>query len=223
MVTQIVFAAALWLVITLVTPGKVRLFISALSSGLIGVLLFFSLISPGALMVYIPGFQGEEGYELTYEEYQALAEPKTADGVIVIPNIDALKALDLDILAAKHLSADQLKALEGAAGYQDFAAGKTGMVIRYIAPSVKAGKLSEGYDAVEFAPLPYYEDLVSAKKEIVTKVKQLRNTQEELSNNKRELKQTQKTLEVNKVHLNRKQEVLNAIRQVVEGKDSSQI
>ena len=53
------------------TPGKVRLFISILSAGLIGILLSFNLISPKELLVYIPGYKDEKAYELPYDDYQA--------------------------------------------------------------------------------------------------------------------------------------------------------
>ena len=159
MVTQISIAAFLWLLVTVVSPGKVRVFISALSAGLIAILLFFSLMKPGALVVSVPGYQGQEPYELPFSDFQALAAPKEIGTTIEIPNIADLKNLSKSILSVKDLSSEQLKSLEGSDGYEDFAAGETGVIIRYVAPSVENGKLRSGYDAVEFAPLPHFDEL----------------------------------------------------------------
>lgn len=163
MVTQIGIAAFLWLLVTVVSPGKVRLFISVLSAGLIAILLFFSLMKPGALVVSVPGYQGQEPYELPFSDFQALASPKDVGTTIEIPNVADLKNLSKAILSVNDLSLDQLKFLEGSDGYEDFAAGVTGVIIRYVAPAVENGKLRPGYDAVEFAPLPHFDELKRKK------------------------------------------------------------
>ena len=38
------------------------------------------------------------------------------------------------------------------------------MIIRYVAPSVKNGELEEGYDAIEFAPLPLLKSFKENKR-----------------------------------------------------------
>ena len=194
MSTEIIVAAVLWLLITVSTPSKVRAFISLLSGGLIFVLLFFSLISPRDLVVYIPSFGEDEGYELPYNDFKKLTETVAMPDVISVPNAEELSKLNKDILINKDLSPEQLKALEGAKGYADFSQGRTGIIPRYVAPTVRDGKLVPGFYGIEFAPLPLYKELQNA------------------NNN---LERANSNLEKANKNLERKSKVLDAIRHIV--------
>jgi hypothetical protein len=168
--TEILFAGALWLIITIASPKKVRIFISFLSASLIVILLFFSLLGPkGDLTVSVPSFGDQEGYELPYNEYKALVTPPVITGVVAVPNAKDLSQLGKDILINKDLSADQIKSLEGIPGIEDFKSGRTGIILRYVPPTVQNGHLVPGYDGIEFTHLPYYDELKTKENQLKTK------------------------------------------------------
>jgi hypothetical protein len=175
MITEVAFAAGLWLVITICTPGKVRAFISVLSAGLIGVLLFFSVVlAPRELVVSIPSFGKEKGYDLPYDDFKALAAPKAISGVTKVENAEELSELGKDLITYKDLTEEQLLPLQSLEGFIDFSSGRTGLIPRYVAPMVKEGKLVPGYHGIEFAPLPHYDEL-RRKSEVIEAIRQIVN------------------------------------------------
>lgn len=176
MSTEIIFAAALWLVITIFSPGKMRAFISLLSAGLIFVLLFFSFISPRDPVVSVPSFKDSEGYELPYEDFKALAAGKKLSGVVEFADAEALANSGKDIFTHKDLTPEQLKALESHPSYSDIKSGKMGIVPHFVPATVQEGKLVPGYYGIEIAPLPYFDDL-KRKTEVLDAIRDIVNGQ----------------------------------------------
>jgi hypothetical protein len=202
MSTEIIFAVTLWLIVTIATPSKVRVFISLMFSGLVGVLLFFSLLTPRELVVSVPSFGDSEGYDLPYHDFKELTDNPIIPDVFAVDTAEDLSNLGKDILIKKDLSAEQLKSIENLDGFKNFDRGLTGIIPRYVAPTVRGGKIVHGFYGVEFAPLPLYKDLQQAKQD---------------------LNKAHKDLDISNRHLERKSKVLDAIRHIVNEDEGSQL
>lgn len=195
MSTEIIFALCLWLLITLVTPGKIRLFISFLSASLIIVLLFFNLIGPKELFVSIPSFGEQEGYDLPYEDFQNLVSGDVDQNVQVLIEAESMAAIPKDILVKEDLNEAQLQAVSTLRGSDAFLNGSQGIIIRTIPATVQGGLFVPAKHGVEFTPLPLYESL----------------------------KSTEAELNKTRARLQTKEHVLEAIRDIVEEKPAPQM
>lgn len=170
MSTEFIFALALWLLITVVTPGKIRLFISFLSASLILVLLFFTMIGPRELVVSIPSFGDARGYDIPYDDFLKLAEGQTDGDVIAYPGAESLSELGKDFIQAEDLTPEQMAELGAVPGVEDFKAGKTGMILHNVPSRIENGVFHEGYHGFEFIPLPLYEEL-KRKQDVLDAIK----------------------------------------------------
>jgi hypothetical protein len=195
MSTEIIFALCLWLLITLITPGKIRLFISFLAASLIIVLLFFSLVGPRDLLVSIPSFGEKEGYDLPYEDFQSLVSTEVDQNVQILTEAEALASIPKDILIKDDLSLEQLQAVGALPGSENFLQGREGIIIRTIPATVDQGLFVPAKHGIEFTPLPLYDTLEATKAQ---------------------LNKTQNSLQT-------KEHVLEAIRDIVNDKQPNQM
>lgn len=184
---EIIFALCLWLLITMVTPAKIRLFTSFVAATLIVVLIAFYLMDPKDLVVSVPSHAGQDGYDLPFEQFQSLISSDVDQNVKVLGEAEALAAIPKDILVREDLSEEQLKAVGALPGSEGFLAGKEGIIVRTIPATVEGGIYVPAKHGVEFSPLPLYDALKATESE-------LRKTQSRLQT---------------------KENVLNAIRDIV--------
>jgi len=161
MLVEIAIALFIWFAVILSTPAKLRVFFALVSGSVIFLLLTFSLLSPSKeLMVYIPGENGQKGFEVPFQELQSLLHPSSdSSSLIAMPDIEALKSLNKQVLIFSDLNAEQLKALEGHPDYQAFMKEQKGLVIRNVKARIENNKVVPESDAVEFSNLPLLEDL----------------------------------------------------------------
>ena len=131
-------------------------------------------------MVSVPEVGDQKAYELPFKDYKTLITPPVMLGVIKIPQSEELSKLGKSILTSKDLSPEQLKSLELLQGYTDFSAGKLGIILRFVPPTVHEGHLIPSYQGVEFTALPYYEELKAKEKILETKSKVLDAIREEV-------------------------------------------
>jgi hypothetical protein len=115
--------------------------------------------------------------------------------VKILSEAESLAALPKDILVKEDLSEEQLKAVGALPGSEDFLLGKEGVIIRTIPATVEGGVYVPAKYGVEFSPLPLYDSLKASEAE-------LRKTQSRLQT---------------------KEHVLDAIRDIVEEKQPSQM
>lgn len=196
MPVEIIVAVVIWIAITLAAPAKLRIFFGLLSGGFIFLILAFNLLSPKKeLYVTIPPSNGQPSYKIPFDEFQALIKNTPIEGLIIIPEIETLKAKGKKVFTSDDLSPDQLKALESQPGYSAFINREKGLVIREIEASILNGKITPAVDAVEFSNLPLLAPLKQTEQELAKK---------------------QKVLDKTKSDLNRKQKVLDAIREIVD-------
>lgn len=196
MSVEIIVAFVIWIAITLSAPANLRIFFGLLSGGFIFLILAFSLLSPKKdLFVTIPPSNGQPSYQIPFDEFQALIQDSPTEGLLVLPDIDNLKAMGKNVFSAEDLSQDQLKVLENQADYSAFMNKEKGLIIRHIEASIQNGKITPAFDVVEFSNLPLLNSLNSTKQELVNK---------------------QKVLDKTKTDLHRKQKVLDAIREIVD-------
>jgi hypothetical protein len=196
MSVEIIVAFVIWIAITLSAPAKLRIFFGLLSGGFIFLILAFSLLSPKKdLFVTIPPSNGKPSYKIPFEEFQVLIQDSPTEGLIVLPEIDTLKAMDKSVFTADDLSQEQLKVLESQTAYSAFVNKEKGLIIRHIEASIQNGQITPALDVVEFSNLPLLDPL---------------------NNKKQELLKKQKALDKTKTDLHRKQKVLDAIREIVD-------
>jgi len=174
MPVEIIIAFVIWIAVILSTPAKLRAFFAIISGSVIFLLLGFSIFSPKKnLMVYIPGKGDQKGFEVPYEEFQALLKASSvSEDFIIIPEIEKLKSIEKQVLTSDDLSSEQLKALEGKTGYQEFAAGEKGLVIRNVKARFDGDKVLPEFDAVEFSNLPLLDDL-SRKQKVLNAIRDI--------------------------------------------------
>ena len=195
MSVEIIVAFVIWIAITLSAPAKLRIFFGLLSGGFIFLILAFNLLAPKKeLFVTIPPSNGKPSFKIPFDEFQALMQTPE-EGLIILPEIETLKAKGKSVFTADDLSQDQLKVLATQPEYSAFVNKEKGLIIRHIEASIQEGKITPATDVVEFSNLPLLEPLNDTKKELVKK---------------------QKVLDKTKTDLNRKQKVLDAIREIVD-------
>lgn len=169
MLSQILYAIILWLVVTMVTPKKVRVFISALLALLVVIFIAFLMLKPREPMVSVPSVGDQKAYELPYNDYQALLALPSMPGVIKAPVAEELSKLGKAILTVKDLNIEQLKSLELLQGFGEFSSGRLGIILRHVPATVREGKLVPSYQGLEFAVLPYHDELMAKSKSLETK------------------------------------------------------
>jgi hypothetical protein len=166
-------------------------------------------MAPRDLVVSIPSFGDDEGYELAYNDFKQLTDNPVVPNVFAVASAEELSQLGKDILIVKDLSAEQLNSLENLEGYDHFSTGLTGLIPRYVAPTIRGSQFVPGFYGVEFAPLPLYKDLNKAK--------------QDLSKAIQNLDESKKALDHSNKHLERKSKVLDAIRHIVNEDESTQM
>lgn len=173
MLAQILFGIILWLVATMVTPQKLRVFISALVAVLVGIFVAFLVLNPREPMVSVPSVGDQKAYDLPYNDYQALIATPSMPNAIKIPQAEELSKLGKTLLTAKDCNAEQLKALENLQGFSEFSSGRLAIIFRTVPATVREGKLVPSYQGLEFTVLPYYDELKLKEKSLETKSKVL--------------------------------------------------
>jgi hypothetical protein len=148
---QIIVAVVILVVIILVTPAKIRPFISFISLITVGIFAYY-IYQTGEHdgNITIPESGDQPSYKISVLDFNKLTAVKTSQSAYVkVPNIETLAEKNKDILSYKDLSLEQLDALKNHAYYQSVLEGKMGLLIRNVDPYIENGKIQPGYRALE--------------------------------------------------------------------------
>lgn len=156
--SYIILAIVAWLIVSLITPKKVRPFISLITAIVVAIFLFYILKGPPKEpTVLIPAHNGQEAYEISLKEFEALKESPDASALYSVENLDAFKKINKQIILHSDLSPELLHSLKDHPQFQTFIQGKTGVYVKSYGAHIQGQKVIPSIEGLEFISLPYHD------------------------------------------------------------------
>lgn len=154
----IIVAGLLWLVVTVVTPAKIRPFISSVCLLVVFAFAYFVYKNgSGNDGVTVPARGKAEAFTLSWEDFDRLSQPSGLPDTLTLPGLDVPLAAGRTLLTHRDFDAQTLELLKDQPDFEAFSKGRIGLTLFKVPARLKDSTVIPEHVGARFSPLPFID------------------------------------------------------------------